>query len=265
VSPLGMTVLSLVMPCFSTPVKILFTAMSETDQKIVTRKEAQALGLTQYFTGGSCVQGHVSARSVSNKSCVECARIRSLERRALHPEKVRAEALKHYHANAEKCREASRESYRKNPEKRAEYQRQYIARNRERSREQAARDRAKNKEARNETTRAWRKRNLDKQNFYSAKRYAMKMSAVPTVREDLVPFLRAETLAVYAEARTTSELTGIRHDVDHIFPLSKGGAHAPWNLRVLLGSENQSKKDKWPKGEPTHVMWHGELVSRLIG
>ena len=54
------------------------------------------------------------------------------------------------------------------------------------------------------------------------------------------------------------------HDVDHIFPLSKGGVHAPWNLRVLLSSENQSKKDKWPKNEPTHVMWQGELMSRLI-
>lgn len=264
-SPLGLTVLSLVMPCFSTPVKILFTAMSDTDQKIVTRKEAQALGLTQYFTGGSCVQGHTSARSVSNKSCVECARIRTLKRREQNPGKVRAEALKYYHANAEKCREMTRDWGRKNKDRVVEYNKTWRAANPEKASEFWKRDRAKNKDARNETTRAWRKRNLDKQNFYSAKRYAMKMSAVPTVREDLEPFLRAETLAVYAEARTTSELTGIRHDVDHIFPLSKGGVHAPWNLRVLLGSENQSKKDKWPKGEPTHVMWHGELVSRLIG
>ena len=27
--------------------------------------------------------------------------------------------------------------------------------------------------------------------------------------------------------------TGIKHEVDHIWPLSKGGPHLPWNLQVL--------------------------------
>lgn len=239
--------------------------MTTIEQKIVTRKEAQATGLTRYFTGKACPKGHVSPRTVSNKACCECANVWSREVREKSPELVRSRKMDHYWRNAEKLREKSREYYRANPEKIAAYQREYIANNRERSREQAARDRAKNRDARNETTRAWRKRNIDKQNGYSAKRYASKMAAIPQVREDLEPIMRAEVLAIYAEARTTTELTGVRHDVDHIFPLSKGGVHAPWNLRVLLGSENQSKKDKWPKGEPTHVMWHGELVSRLVG
>lgn len=80
-----------------------------------------------------------------------------------------------------------------------------------------------------------------------------------------MPLFQSEILAVYAEARTLTELTGVSYHVDHILPLSKGGVHAPWNLRVLLWLDNQSKKDKWPKGEPTHVMWQGEIVSRLVG
>lgn len=209
--------------------------MIDEARKIITRDEARALGLTRYFTGNECVRGHVAERNTGNRSCVECS-------------------LAHSKAYRER-----------NPDKIYEYCKGYVEKNREWSRENARKDREKNKEARIETTRAWRAQNIERQNYYSAKRYAMKRSQVPEVRADLVPFLHAETLAIYAEARTITELTGIRHDVDHIFPLSKGGVHAPWNLRVLLGSENQSKKDKWPKGEPTHVMWHGELMSRLIG
>lgn len=203
--------------------------------EIVTLSEARRLGLKHYFTGIPCTHGHVSKRSVNGRSCMECARI------------------------------TRREFVRANPEIERQRQKAYIAANREISRAQAARDRARNKDRRNETTRIWRSRNVPKQNQYSAKRYAAKLTNTPEVRGDLLPAFQSELLAIYAEARTLTELTGVEYHVDHIFPLSKGGAHAPWNLRVLLGFDNISKKDKWPKGEPTHVMWQGEIVSRLVG
>lgn len=203
--------------------------------EILTLQEARESGSATYFTGKPCAHGHVSTRSTSNRSCSECGRL------------------------------ARRERYRKNPEAEYAYLKRWVSSNRETSRAQAARDRVKNKDKRNESTRAWRARNVPKQNAYSAKRHALKQSATPEVRADLVPLFQSEILAVYAEARTLTELTGVSYHVDPIFPLSKGGVHAPWNLRVLLWSDNQSKKDKWPKGEPTHVMWQGEIVSRLVG
>ena len=47
--------------------------------------------------------------------------------------------------------------------------------------------------------------------------------------------------AVYQEARRRTEETGVVHHVDHIFPVSKGGAHCANNLRVIPASENVRK------------------------
>lgn len=202
---------------------------------IMSLAEAKTHGMQFYFTGKPCHKGHVDKRRVSSRACIRCENEASSARAKANPE----------------ARNAIGRNYReKNPHKVSIYY---------------ERDRLNHGEKRNASTRAWRARNVDKQNFYSAKRYAAKIAAIPVVRDDLFPVFQSEILAIYAEARTITELTGIRHDVDHIFPISKGGVHAPWNLRVLLGSKNQSKKDKWPKGEPVHVMWHGELMSRVVG
>lgn len=48
----------------------------------------------------------------------------------------------------------------------------------------------------------------------------------------------------YQDARRLSKETGIKHEVDHIWPLSKGGPHLPWNLQVLTKEENLSKGAK---------------------
>jgi 5-methylcytosine-specific restriction endonuclease McrA len=45
----------------------------------------------------------------------------------------------------------------------------------------------------------------------------------------------------YQDARRLTEETGIKHEVDHIWPLSKGGPHLPWNLQVLTKQENRTK------------------------
>jgi len=40
----------------------------------ITRSEAKARGLTHFFTGAPCENGHVAERYVSNLQCVECNR-----------------------------------------------------------------------------------------------------------------------------------------------------------------------------------------------
>lgn len=46
---------------------------------------------------------------------------------------------------------------------------------------------------------------------------------------------------IYAEAKRTTEQTGVQHHVDHIRPLAAGGTHHPDNLQILKASENLSK------------------------
>ena len=55
-------------------------------------------------------------------------------------------------------------------------------------------------------------------------------------KELMVSFLMA--------ARTLSELTGIAFEVDHIHPLSKGGAHSLSNLQCITREDNRAKCDK---------------------
>ena len=45
----------------------------------------------------------------------------------------------------------------------------------------------------------------------------------------------------YENAALLSKQTGIPHEVDHIIPLSKGGWHHPFNLRVVTRDVNRSK------------------------
>ena len=50
----------------------------------------------------------------------------------------------------------------------------------------------------------------------------------------------------YALARSMTLTTGVKHVVDHIKPLSKGGLHHQNNLQVITMSDNSRKRDKYP-------------------
>jgi 5-methylcytosine-specific restriction endonuclease McrA len=48
----------------------------------------------------------------------------------------------------------------------------------------------------------------------------------------------------YEDAQRLTAETGIEHHVDHIWPLSKGGPHLPWNLQVITAAENLQKSNR---------------------
>ena len=48
----------------------------------------------------------------------------------------------------------------------------------------------------------------------------------------------------YNIAKSLTEQTGIRYEVDHIIPISKGGMHHENNLQVLTMLENRTKGDR---------------------
>ena len=86
--------------------------------------------------------------------------------------------------------------------------------------------------------------NPAKQAAYWAAREARKIKATPTWSN------KAAIDAVYELARLATELTGIRHSVDHMVPLRSKtvcGLHVQWNLRVVSQSENSVKGNRhWP-------------------
>lgn len=48
----------------------------------------------------------------------------------------------------------------------------------------------------------------------------------------------------YNQAKKITNETGIKHEVDHIIPISKGGLHHQDNLRVITFEENRKKGNK---------------------
>ena len=62
-----------------------------------------------------------------------------------------------------------------------------------------------------------------------------------------MPLSSVESLMIkyrYEDARRLSKETGVKHHVDHVIPLAKGGPHLPWNLQVITEAENLSKGAK---------------------
>ncbi len=77
---------------------------------------------------------------------------------------------------------------------------------------------------------------------YTQKRNAIKLSAM-TPTTDL-----NKIKALYQECKAVQQRTGIKHHVDHIIPLSIGGAHHQNNLRIIEQSVNNSK---WAHYDPS--------------
>ena len=59
------------------------------------------------------------------------------------------------------------------------------------------------------------------------------------------PEEEARIKEIYRQCKKITKLTGVGHEVDHIKPLSKGGAHHPDNLQIITAEENRRKADKY--------------------
>lgn len=119
--------------------------------------------------------------------------------------------------------------YAKNREKRSQQYRQWRSANRERVKRSIA---------------TWAKNNKHKVNALNAKRTSAKLKATPKWAN----FKAIE--AIYAEAAYLTEITGIRHEVDHIYPLQGKlccGLHCEANLQILTKTENIRKRNRMPE------------------
>ncbi len=155
-------------------------------------------------------------------------------------EEIAAYNKAYYEANKETKIKACREA---NKEKRAAYQKAWYEANKEKK---LAYDKAyyeANREKKAATDKAWREANPDKIMAMLAKRRALKVKAIPEhLRE--CPFEKNRITQIYKLRNLMTEITGIEHHVDHMWPLSKGGPHWSGNLQVIPASENLSKSDK---------------------
>lgn len=181
---------------------------------LLTRSEARSISSPRYFTGKPCSYDHVDERYTSSGMCVSCSTYRN--------------ALNHrsnYTKNGDKIRERSKRKRADNPE----YRKEYYAKNAERFRQYSREKRTENPARTVAQTVA---------------RRARKLKATPSWANP------NEIEKIYIECRRLTEITGIVHHVDHIYPLKSRwmcGLHVETNLQILTREENLAKGNwYWP-------------------
>ncbi len=188
---------------------------------------------------------------------------KNAEWRAANPDRVLEYRGEYYAKNAERLRVKARKYCAENKTESAARSKRYAQKNRQALRDYKKRYREENKEKLSaegalrrkndgpairaylkEYGPIYRAANKDKVNFWAAKRRCAKLLRTPTW---LTEGDWCKIRAIYEDARELSEITGIEMHVDHDIPLqgaTVSGLHVPWNLRVLVGTDNMRKGNR---------------------
>ena len=198
--------------------------------------DAKANGLIRYFTGRPCHRGHVCARLVSDRSCIECNRVKAQEHRdSMTTDQKYDHGLKYRHLQTKwlktekgiaSKKETVKKYYQNNKNKLIEYRKKY------------------NSATNNFHSKEWKKMHPERLQALSAKRRSAKIRRMPNW---LNAGHRLEIDSVYALCNAWRSI-GFDYHVDHIAPLqgkSVSGLHVPWNLQILPAKENISKGNRY--------------------
>lgn len=143
------------------------------------------------------------------------------------------------------CRECSAEKNRAWREKNPDGFRKWKEANSDKRASYMAQWDSKNRARKSENYRRWVDRNRAFVYARNAERQAAKLRAIPPWAD------MGRIAAFYKEAVRITKDTGVRHEVDHIFPLRGKmacGLHCEQNLQILTRSENARKKNHMPMG-----------------
>lgn len=206
-----------------------------------TPKQAREQGVTRYFTGKPCCNGHVAERMTSNRRCVDCLSVDSKKWSKDNKEKVSATSRAWRNANANKMKALKKAWNAANPEGQKLRSRKWYLANKEKANRQHYAWAERNPERAKSAIAAWTDANRGKVNSIAAKRRAALRDRIPAW---------SDLKAIEEVYRDASEFrqAGLEVDVDHFIPLQGelvSGLHVPGNLRVILSSVNRSKSNRF--------------------
>ena len=180
---------------------------------VISRDNALANGLKRYFTGKPCSHGHLAERKIVNYGCLECSRLAEARFRTKNPEAVSERNRRFYIKNAEDMRRRSVKYYNKN--------REFIM--------PKARTRMAQWYHANKATAFANSRN---------RRARVKAAEGRHTADDVRRIFSAQR-GKCAHCRISIKAG---YHVDHIHPISRGGANWPRNLQLLCAPCNLRKK-----------------------
>lgn len=199
---------------------------------IVSRQQAIAAGAVRYFTGKPCKRGHIVERTTRGAACVACQVLAVLSWQKRNPAKTKEWMV------------AWRDRYlRRHPEKRKLTTAEYRDRNADQISKASADYYERNRDRCAAANAAWRERNPSARSEWERARVARKLKAMPAWAD------REAIKKIYEEAARRTAVTGVKHSVDHFYPLQGKtvcGLHVANNLQVLTLAENLKKSRRMP-------------------
>lgn len=193
--------------------------------EIISRAEAQARGLKNFFTGRACIHGHICKRNVKNRSCHECITIAVKKSVLLHREKRLAEARRYKDKNKDRLTALRKEKYLKDRDKILQKTRDWINANPEKARATRKRIRETKKH--------------QYQSYIRSRRARLRGALGSHTVEDLEEILRLQKNRC-AHCRSIFGKS-LKPTLDHIIALFRGGSNYRQNLQFLCGPCNSSK------------------------
>tara|TARA_R110000782_G_C14715834_1_gene403672 strand:- start:6 stop:872 length:867 start_codon:yes stop_codon:yes gene_type:complete len=209
---------------------------------------AKAAGAVRYMDNKPCKHGHITERFTVNAQCCECASARQQKKCVKEYQKKYRQDPK----NKEKANQWRIDRY-INPESphretHLKSKNDYTARNIEKIREYARKKyyrRTKEDKARDRRNhREWSKKNSHRVQVYSRLSHVRRKTRY-------IAWADKEMMAeIYKLRDEITKSTGIKHDVDHYYPLQGEiicGLHVPNNMHIITSKENRSKGNKMPE------------------
>lgn len=192
--------------------------------------------------------------SITTKECGKCGAVKALSefnKNKNRPDGLawdcracnRTRSKKHFDAAPEKYNRASKADYEKSKVAYKTRAKEWAAQNKEKRREIAKAYVANNPKKRKATQTQNRLQNPGLYAAHYKARQQRKRKAMPAwASEDNIK-------ALYRQCAWVSKITGIKHHVDHFYPLKNDmvcGLHNEYNLRIIPAVENLSKGNRLP-------------------
>ena len=175
--------------------------------------------------------------------CKACASACDKTRYVANRDTRRKQHKAHYEANRDAIRERQKAARDADPEKFNARNRKDYEDNREARRARRKEYHEENREAIRERKKVYHRDHPEVFRANAAKRRAAKLERTPTWSND-----SAEIKELHRQAVALEELTGIKFEIDHVYPLQGehvSGLHVAGNLQILTEAENRQKSNNY--------------------